>query len=134
MLRSLFDLLLILHLRNRFWFVVLRSLFDLLLILHLRNGPIVYTLKKISSLNEHFFFFFWVKEWITKWLDFFIYLENSLSHFILSYSWWFGCFVGVSLISRLCHYLVMDSQGALLLYASIIEGDIDIDSPFFGVS
>ena len=28
----------------------------------------------------------------------------------------------------------MDSQGALPLYASIIEGDIDIDSPFFGVS
>ena len=40
----------------------------------------------------------------------------------------------MSLISRLCHYLVIDSHGALPLYASIIEGDIDIDSHFFGVS
>ena len=63
-----------------------------------------------------------------------MYLENSLSHFIISYSWRFGSFVGVSLISRLSHYLVMDSQSALPLYTSFIEGDIDIDSPLLGVS
>ena len=58
----------------------------------------------------------------------------SLSCFIISHSSWFGCFVKISLISRLCHYLIMDSQVDLPLYASIIEGNIDIDSPFLGAS